>query len=192
MKRIVVVEDEIIVAKSIEGILKNNGYSVTGVATSYEKAKLILKTSIPDLILCDINLNYEKTGIDLMEEVNLKYNIPFIFISANNSSDMIKAAVNTRPLNYITKPFNEKQLLVSVASAFELIEKRTEEKYPTDKEIHILQFIAEGYSTKEIAEKLSLSFHTIESHRKNMLQKFQVKNITNLVFLATTKGWIKA
>lgn len=191
MKNIVIIEDEIIVARSIEDILKNNGYKILGIATDYEKAKELLKMEIPDLILCDINLNSDSSGIQLMEEVNIKYNIPFIFISAYNSIEIIKAAMSTEPLNYITKPFNEKQLLVSVASAFNRINKKSLKK-PTSKEIHILQLIARGLSTKEIAEELSLSYHTIETHRKNMLNKFNVKNITSLVFLATSEGWIKS
>jgi two-component system, response regulator PdtaR len=191
MKNIFIIEDEIIVAKSIEDILKNNGYKVAGIATGYEKARELLKVTIPDLILCDINLNSNNTGIQLMEEVNLKYNIPFIFISAYDSKEMVKAAINTQPLNYITKPFNEKQLLVSIATAFEQMDNQGEGQ-PTNKEVHVLQLLAKGLSTKEIAEELSLSYHTIETHRKNMLHKFQVKNIANLVFLATSKGWIKS
>jgi two-component system, response regulator PdtaR len=191
MKNIFIIEDEIIVAKSIEDILKNNGYKVVGIATGYEKARELLKVTIPDLILCDINLNSNNTGIQLMEEVNLKYNIPFIFISAYDSKEMVKAAINTQPLNYITKPFNEKQLLVSIATAFEQMDNQGEGQ-PTNKEVHVLQLLAKGLSTKEIAEELSLSYHTIETHRKNMLHKFQVKNIASLVFLATSKGWIKS
>ncbi len=190
MRSIIIVEDEIIVAKSIENTLTSNGYSVLGIATNYQKAKNILLTNTPNLILCDINLESDSSGIDLMEEVNQKYNIPFIFISAYNSSETIKAAMSTAPLNYLTKPFNEKQLLVSVASAFEKMNYLDDDQ-PTDKEKHVLQLIAQGHSTKEIAEELSLSFHTIESHRKNLINKYHVKNITNLVYLATSKGWIK-
>ncbi len=190
MKNIVIIEDEIIVAKSIEEVLKNNGYKVSGIATNYKKAWDLLKVTIPDLILCDINLNSDNTGIQLMEEVNLKYNIPFIFVTAYDSGEIVKAAINTQPINYITKPFNEKQLLVSIAAAFEQMDKQ-EQNQPTDREIHILQLIAKGLSTKEIAKELSLSYHTIESHRKNLLNKYNVKNIANLVFLATTRGWIK-
>jgi DNA-binding NarL/FixJ family response regulator len=69
-----------------------------------------------------------------------------------------------------------------VASAFDRHQKNTAEK-PTQREIHILQLIAQGFSSKEIAVELSLSFHTVETHRKNMISKFQVKNITNLVYL---------
>ncbi len=191
MKDIFIIEDEIIVAKSIESILKNNGYKISGIATSYEEAREFLKFNIPNLILCDINLSSDNSGIQLMEEISPKYNIPFIFISAYDSKEMVKAAMNTKPLNYITKPFNEKQLLVSVATAFDQIVCDPKD-HPTEKETHILQLIAQGLSSKEIAIVLSLSYHTVETHRKNMLNKYHVKNITNLVFLATTKGWIKS
>lgn len=60
----------------------------------------------------------------------------------------------------------------------------------TNRELDILQLIAKGFSSKEIAEKLGITFHTVESHRKNMLKKHGVSTTVELVFIATGKGWI--
>ncbi len=189
MKKILIIEDEIVVAKGIEQTLKHNGYQVLEIATKFTDGKNALKTCIPDLILCDINLNESQNGIDLMKEVNLKLNIPFVFISAYSSNKILQEAQQTNPINYITKPFSERQLLVTVERAFS--ETQTNQlRKPTDKEIIILQLIAQGYNSKEIASTLSLSFHTVETHRKKMLSKFNVNNITQLVCLATSEGWV--
>ncbi len=190
MKQLFIIEDEIVVAKSIEDILTHNGFNVIGIATNYTQAKQKLLTINPDLILCDINLNSEKTGIELMKEFELKYNIPYIFISAYSDVSILKEVNKITPYAYITKPFNEKQLLASINGFFAALEYHNEAA-PTEKELTVLQLIAQGLATKQIAEELSVSFHTIETHRKNLINKYQVKSMPELICLATHKGWIE-
>ena len=187
MKRIFIVEDEIIVAKDLEYMLSAKEFEVIGIATSYESAKQKLLMSKPDLILCDINLKGKKTGIDLMQEVQNKYNIPFIFITAYSDMDTIERANKLNPINYITKPFNEKQLISSIRIA--LIEEVDSDK-PTSREQVVLNLIAKGRNSKQIADELNISFNTVETHRKNLLRKYNVKTAAELVCLATSKGWI--
>lgn len=189
MNEVFIIEDEVVVASGIRDILENNNYSVSGIATSYKSALQKLLTTKTDLILCDVNLGDGKTGIDLMKEVNEKHNIPFIFITAYSSIDKINEAYKTSPLNYITKPFSEKQLLASIDLAFNQLNESSE-LMPTSREKHIIQLLAKGYSSKEIAEKLSISYYTIETHRKNLIRKFNVKNITELTCLAMANNWI--
>ncbi len=190
MNRVFIIEDEIVVASSIKDILENNKYIVSGIATNYKVAIQKLNTIKTDLVLCDINLGENLTGIDLMQEVKKKFNLPFIFITAYSSIDIIKNAYKTSPLNYITKPFNEKQLLASIELAFQQLSLATEEFMPTDREKHIIQLLANGYSSKEIATKLSVSYYTVETHRKNLIKKFEVKNITELISKAMANSWI--
>ncbi len=190
MNKVFIIEDEIVVASSIKDILENNNYIVCGIATNYTSAIKKLNTIKADLVLCDINLKETLTGIDLMQEVKKKYNLPFIFITAYSSIDIIKNAYKTSPLNYITKPFNEKQLLASIELAFQQISLSTVKFMPTDREKHIIQLIANGYCSKEIASKLSVSYYTIETHRKNLIKKFEVKTITELISMAMANRWI--
>lgn len=190
MKKIFIIEDEIVVAKGIEEIIIHNGYQVIGIATNYEQAKQKLLFIKPDLILCDINLNSEKTGVDLMKEIDNKYNIPYIFISAFSDINTLKEAYKASPYAYITKPFNEKQLLASVNGLFAAIENK-DASTPTEKELSVLKLIAQGFATKQIAEELSVSYHTIETHRKNLMNKYGVKSMPELICLATHKGWIE-
>lgn len=186
-KKILIIEDEIIVAKDIEQILTANGYEVVGIASNYERARIKLQTIATDLILCDINLNSNKTGLDLIEEFEARISVPFIFISAYSDSETLKKAIGLAPCNFLTKPFNEKQLLTSIQMA--LTEEDDEEK-PSSRELSILKLLARGHGSKEIADELSISFFTVETHRKNLLKKYNVKTSAELACFATSKGWI--
>lgn len=190
MKRIFIVEDEIVVASGIKDILENNGYEVTGIATNYKAAKEKLLITKNDLILCDINLGESRTGIDLMREIKGKYNLPFIFISAYTSLDIIEKANKTEPINYITKPFNENQLLVSIKRAIATLNSKLANFEPTEREKHIIQLLANGLSSKDIAGKLSLSYYTVETHRKKLVKKFNVKNVNELISKAMSNQWV--
>ncbi len=79
-KKILIVEDQLIITMDLEYMLEELGYQVCGVSTTYEDAVSAIKSSQPDLILIDIILSGEKTGIDLAHEINKNYRIPFIFL----------------------------------------------------------------------------------------------------------------
>lgn len=187
MKSIFLVEDEIIVAKDMERLLCNAGYQVAGIASTYQKAKEKLQYCSPDLILCDINLNCDKDGLDLMSEVQTEYPIPFIFVSAYSDLPTLQRANDLHPENYITKPFTESQLLTSIQL---VLARQVEQGPPTVRELSILREIAQGKSTKEIADILDISINTVETHRKNLLRKYRVNTSPELVGLAASQNWL--
>ncbi len=190
MKEIFIIEDEIVVAKDIECILSTEEqFKVIDIATSYEMAKKKLLMLKPDLILCDINLKGDKSGIDLMGEVMQQSNIPFIFITAYSDVETLQKAGKLRPRNYITKPFNEKQLVSSVKIAL-LANDKAPVNAPTDRELSIIKLLAKGYSSKKIADILSISSYTVETHRKNLIAKYGINKTGELICLATAKGWV--
>ncbi len=190
MKEIFIIEDEIVVAKDIECILsEEKQFKVIDIATSYEIARRKLRMVKPDLILCDINLKGPKTGIDLMGEVMQQYNIPFIFITAYSDVETLEKAGRLKPHNYITKPFNEKQLISSVKIAL-LASDNTEVSTPTNRELSVIKLLAKGLSSKQIAEILSISSSTVETHRKNLIAKYGINKTAELICLATAKGWV--
>jgi DNA-binding NtrC family response regulator len=114
---ILIVEDELLVANNLRTVLQKNGYDVTGVAPSVEGARQLLKQDRPTLVLLDIYLKGDGSGIDLAVELNEK-NIPFVYISANSSQEVLEAAKATGPYGFIVKPFRENDLLVSLEIAF--------------------------------------------------------------------------
>ena len=110
---VLIVEDELIVARDIRKTLERNGFRIAGVARTAEKALQIIEESEPSLALLDIFLKGNLTGIDLAKHLNQKA-IPFIYISANSNQQVLEAAKTTNPYGFIVKPFRERDLLVTI------------------------------------------------------------------------------
>ena len=110
---VLIVEDELIVARDIRKTLERNGFRIAGVARTAEKALQIIEEIEPSLALLDIFLKGSLTGIDLAKHLNQKV-IPFIYISANSNQQVLEAAKATNPYGFIVKPFREKDLLVTI------------------------------------------------------------------------------
>lgn len=187
MRTLFIVEDEIIVAKDLERLLTQAGYAVVGMAHTYEKALEKLPKASPDLILCDIHLNGPHDGLDLMAVIQAKTPIPFILISAYSDLPTLKRATGLQPEHYLTKPISESQLLTSLQLTFA---KQLEQGPPTARELTVLRGIAQGQSTKAIADELGITSHTVETHRKNLLRKYHVSTSPELVRLAASQNWL--
>jgi len=110
-EKILIVEDEFIVANDLRIMLEKSGYKVCGIAPSVSKALELIKAKSPNWILLDIFLQGDKTGIDLAAQLT-ELDIPFIYISANTNQGILEAAKATLPYGFLVKPFREKDLLV--------------------------------------------------------------------------------
>ncbi len=115
--KIFIVEDDSLIAEDIKMMLEDLGYEVVGKAFNAESALSKIKTVRPQLILMDIELAGEMTGIDLAEIINLKYQIPFIYLTSYYDNATLKKAKATLPAGYILKPFDENDLKVGVELA---------------------------------------------------------------------------
>ena len=107
---ILIVEDNIITAKSIGKAIQRFGYELAGIANSYNKAMDFLKDSSIDLIILDINLGDKKDGIHIAKELNENYKIPYIFLTSYNDTETINKILTVNPIGYINKPFSSKEL----------------------------------------------------------------------------------
>lgn len=116
-KRILIVEDESIIALNIREILTSFGYEVTGIATNGAKALELTQKKRPDLILMDITLQEREDGIKVAEEISKKVAAPIVFLTANDKNQTIERAINIRPYGYILKPFKEIELKTAVEIA---------------------------------------------------------------------------
>jgi len=116
--KIGIVEDEVVIAHTIESTLDDLGYEYCGPASSYGEALELLETDEPDLLLLDINLAGKRDGIDLAEKINLLYRLPFIFLTANSDLATIDRAKKVKPHAYIVKPFNKEELFAAIEIAF--------------------------------------------------------------------------
>jgi DNA-binding NtrC family response regulator len=115
-KKILIVEDEFIVANDLSMILENAGYDVCGVADSVEEATQMISKYQPELVLLDIHLKGRLTGIDLARQLS-EQNIAFVYLSANSNQKILEEAKATNPYGFMVKPFREKDVLVSLEIA---------------------------------------------------------------------------
>lgn len=115
--RILVVEDESIVAKDIQSTLVRLGYEVPATASSAQAAYDKLEELRPDLVFLDIKLKGEEDGIHIAEHIRERYNIPVIFLTSYVDQVTLDRAKVTEPYGYIVKPFNESDLKTTVEMA---------------------------------------------------------------------------
>ena len=116
--KILVVEDELIIAEDIRMMLEDLGYEVIGTVPDYSEAIELLDKNLPDVVLIDILLAGEKDGITLAETIREKYNLPFIFITSHSDTATVERAKSVHPDGYLVKPFEKKDLYTSIEIAF--------------------------------------------------------------------------
>lgn len=194
MSKVLIVEDELLVAENISDILQHEGHTICGIADRADEALAVLKAETPDLVVCDIYIKGDKTGIELVKEIIRISSIPVIYLTAFSDQKTIQTAAATVPAAYVVKPFTEKQLLAAVALALAQNSASAGQKLlvpPTRRETEILQLLAKGLSTKQIADQLFLSEHTVQTHRKNLMSKYEVEAATGLIALAVKHKWIE-
>ena len=114
---ILLVEDELLIAETIKSILNRAGYSNILMAENVTSALVVLNVSKVDLVITDIALGEERTGIDLGVMLNEEYRIPFIYITSHASAEIVHKAKHTQPGGYIVKPFKKEDVLVAVELA---------------------------------------------------------------------------
>lgn len=116
--KIGIVEDELLIARSIKDALNELGYDFTEPCISYTEAVEMIEVEKPDMLLLDINLSGKKDGIDVAAFVNEKHHIPFIFLTANSDAATIDRAKKVKPHAYLVKPFTKEELFASIEIAF--------------------------------------------------------------------------
>jgi len=130
--KILIVEDESIVAKDIQNVLTKLGYQVTNIVNSGEKAIRDVEENKPDLILMDIMLKGSMTGIEAAKEIKERFSLPVIFLTAYADDNTLNKAKITEPYGYIIKPFKEKELQTTIEMALYKYEKDEEVKRERD------------------------------------------------------------
>lgn len=126
MTKILVVEDEWIVAEDIQKSLKNSGYDVT-IVTSGEEA--IKEAEESDLVLMDIVLEGEIDGIEAAEHIHTQFDIPVVYLTAYADETTVKKAKMSKPYGYLVKPFEDRELHATIEMALYRhdMEKKVEE-----------------------------------------------------------------
>ncbi|HEY6837731.1 MAG TPA: ATP-binding protein [Geobacteraceae bacterium] len=108
--RILIVEDENIAAELLQSLLRNLGYEVCGVTPFGEDAVEKALTTTPDLILMDIKLRGQMTGVEAAAEIRKQSDVPILYLTAYNDDETLERAKVTQPFGYIQKPFRGGEL----------------------------------------------------------------------------------
>jgi DNA-binding NarL/FixJ family response regulator len=189
--RILIVEDEAIIAQHIAVYLNTNDFMVSGIAYDDEEAMLQLRNNTPDAVILDINLDSASDGIEIAEYINKNMRIPFLFLTSHADKDTLERAKKVEPWGYVVKPFNEKTLVATLEIALSNFAQRSNQQIPgiifekinkhlinpvTDREFDVLQHIYDGKPNRQIAEALFVSMNTVKKHINNTYIKLDVNS----------------
>tara|TARA_A100000171_G_scaffold31425_1_gene29776 strand:- start:1907 stop:2680 length:774 start_codon:yes stop_codon:yes gene_type:complete len=130
--RVLVVEDEVIIAQSIISMIEKMGYECVGTAIRATKGLELAKTLKPDIALLDINLKGEETGIWLAGELKRELNIPYVFLTSLGDKKTIEEATSTMPYGYLLKPVAQQSVYAAIETA--LARFSQENRTPAQKE----------------------------------------------------------
>lgn len=115
--KVLIVEDEAIIALDIQSKLNKLGYDVVGTAKDSQKALELFKSGNPDLVLLDIQIKGDVDGIELAKIIQNERRVPFIYLTSHSDRATVKRAIDTNPGGYIPKPFEEPDLFTAIEVA---------------------------------------------------------------------------
>lgn len=159
-KKLLIVEDEFLIASNIRSIVTNLGYAVMGVAKSADEALKAIKSETPDLALLDINIIGNTNGIELSRILKSKYKIPHLFITSYSDKSIVEEMNKTHPLGYILKPFDERDIRVALQMASASLEEVNDQPTSNKAKNNNLQLatnlIGSSQELQEILKKAKL------------------------------------
>ena len=186
--RVLIVEDEPLIAEDIAAILQHIDFSVSGLVYTKVDALAELEENTPDFVLLDINLNGEQEGIEIAEIIRKKYHIPFVFLTSYSDKATVNLAKATEPSGYLVKPFTEASLFTTIEVAWYNHQQKNANRFPdlnldvinknmepgaglSEREFEVLKLIYEGNTNQQIAAALFVSSNTIKKHINNAYLK---------------------
>lgn len=198
-----IVDDHYMLIEGIHSLLQHDAdIEWAGHATNADSCLAFLKQRLPDVILMDINLP-GKSGIELCREVKDLYPSVFVIgLSTFNQQSFIQKMMDNGASGYVLKNATREELKEAIATVVRgkvyLDEESSQILHReeaghivlTRREKEVLELIAEGLTNAAIAAKLFISVTTVDTHRKNLLAKFEVKNTAALIRTAARLGMI--
>lgn len=184
--RVLIVEDEPVIASDIEMTLAGDDFQVVGIAYNSTKAIDLLHRVQPDIVLLDIAIRGDKDGIDIAGIINDRYAIPFIYVTSFADRDTLDRAKATLPSGYIVKPFKDRDIISAIemaiyrhsaanARSFPALHDMLK-KYPlTAGEYQVLRCVWEGKTNQQVTEDLGISVNTVKTHLKSIFVKLSVR-----------------
>lgn len=199
MLRILLIEDEFIIAKDIKIVLEKNEYAKVSLAKRKEDVLRLFRKQDFDLIISDVNLNLEVDGIEIVSELIKIKSVPVVYLTAYSDEEIISRAEKTSPFAYLLKPYNEQQLKITINLAvlnyskmlknIDIDEEKTKLlNLLTRREKEVLVVLSSGKISKEVAEVLNISVLTVEKHKQNIKAKLKLRTTVEMIkFTMSTK-----
>lgn len=207
MIKVAITDDHPLLLEGLKNILGNsNTIDVINCFKSVSEMNAGLAKQAVDILLLDINL-VDTNSIELIKPLKKKYkNLQIIMLSVHNELPVINSTLTEGALGYIQKNASVSEILEGITTVYSgerflcsqtklVLEKKSADglnQVPklTRREKEILAEAAKGLTTNQMAEKLFISPHTVESHRKNLIEKFQTSNLSSAIKLAIEYGLI--
>jgi DNA-binding NarL/FixJ family response regulator len=197
MIKVYIVDDHLVVIEGVKSVLQNEkDIEIIGFATSAEKCLLFFEIHATDVILMDINLP-DLDGIELCKMITNKYpKIKIIALSTFDQGTYVKKMMESGANGYLLKNSSKQEIIEAIKTVYSggtylcfeagrALKQSNEEqnKLPslTKREKEVLLKISEGYTNAQISEMLFISIDTVDSHRKNLHSKLNVKNTAMLI-----------
>lgn len=195
--RILVVEDDPLIAEDIRGYLHEFGYRVLEPVADRAAAEALLADKGADAAILDINLGGEdNAGCQLARWINRHHPMPFIYLTSYADEGTLAEARTTHPGGYLLKPFTGAEIKVALAVALSnwhdpdgpralafdpaAVDRHLPDPL-SDREREVAACLCEGFSNKAIAERLFLSENTVKTHLQRLFSKLDVKQRTEAV-----------
>ncbi len=214
MNRIAILDDHKLVRDGIKAIiLGSNNCTVCLEAGRAKELLANIEDANPDVLLLDLNLP-DANGNEIIEELLQKVpNLRIMVLSSEYNKALISDAIKKGAIGYLNKdtsadellnainlivngePYFGRNLSQIIYSSYkeQLLSPSVDDdkKLTSEREKEIIEYLSKGLSTKEIADTMCISARTVESHKKNMMDKFEVKNTLELVCFAIKKNIIQ-
>ena len=206
------VDDHQIFTDGLAQILsEDEGIEVLDVAQSGSLALAQLVKRVPDVILMDYSLGKsgeeERNGLKVAETIISQYQeVKIMMLTMHDTAEVIVPCITAGVHGYMLKSEKNADFGAAIRQLYQQghyfspevakdlavsIRKHSKDSVTlSQREQEVLECLYKGSSTKEIAEELFISHHTVESHRKNLIHKFEAKNSVHLIYLALQKGFL--
>jgi FixJ family two-component response regulator len=191
IQTVFIVEDDAAIGEALCDLLDSAGLSAQRFASAEDFIKL-WNPSMAGCLVLDVRLP-GMSGMELqgwLAESNLS--VPIIFMTAHGDIPMVRKALKAGAVEFLTKPFQDEELLQAIENAFMLDRERrksntmldsirTRIQSLSDRERQVIELVTEGLTNKEIADKLYLSVVTIKLYRRQAMEKMQAESFADLV-----------
>lgn len=176
---VLIVEDEVIIARDLAQTLTKLGYNVVGHCVKGEDSITMVEEKTPDIVLMDIMLKGEMTGIDAAKEIKKRFEVPIVYLTAYSDEDSIGRANTSGPSGYLVKPFKANDLRATIETAL----YRYNEEMKLRKENEMLYHLVNNKDSKDILFVKS-SFQLVKVVMKDILYVEALKDYVTLHTIA--------